>query len=120
MTLTTIVLSIFTESTMPSRVLRALPRASVAVAVSSGIAGVPLVGGELLGRFDLALAQHGGDPRHVLSHLADAGGVGELAGDVLEPQVEELLARVGQALDELGVAEVAQGGGLLRHQTSAS
>ena len=49
-----------------------------------------------LGRLDLALAQDRVDAGHVLAEVAEAGGVVELPGDVLEAQVEQLLLGLGQ------------------------
>src|SRR4051812_25990595 len=92
------VLSIFVENTIPSRTLR-LGRAVVVSAI-----GVLL----LLVQLDLARAKDRVEAGDVLLHLADLAVAVELAGDVLEPQVEQLGLRLGEAGDELGVAEVAQ------------
>src|SRR5215211_7709481 len=88
---------------MPSRVLRGLCRSSVA----SGIFRL-LLGAERLGGCDLALAQQRLDPGDVLAHLAEARAVVELPGGVLEPQVEQLLLRLGQPVLELDLVELAQ------------
>src|SRR5438105_539802 len=55
---------------------------------------------------DPALARHGHGPRQVALGLAQARGVLELPGRVLEAQVEQLLARRPDELDELVVGHV--------------
>src|SRR5579883_2508690 len=57
---------------------------------------------------DLPLAQERLDPSHVLSHLADAGHVVQLASGQLEAQVEQLLAAVGQPLLQLVVVQLGE------------
>src|SRR4051812_31376686 len=91
------VLSIFVLSTMPSRTLRSLR----GVAVASGIA-------LLLGEVDLALTQDRVETGDVLLDLPDAGVTVELTGHVLEAKVEQLLLRLGEAAEQLGVAQVAK------------
>jgi hypothetical protein len=49
---------------------------------------------------------HRHDPGDVVTHLAKPAGVLQLAGRVLEPQVEQLLARLLEALDQFLVTEV--------------
>src|SRR2546421_8506348 len=87
------------ETTVPSRTLRRLGRCSFA---SSAIGLL----GHGFGRLDLPLAQDGVEAGDLLLHLAQAGVVVELAGDVLEAQVEELLLRLGQAGEQLVVVEL--------------
>src|SRR5436305_15207025 len=55
---------------------------------------------------DPALARHGQGPRQFVFGLAEARGVLELPGRVLEAQVEQLLARRPDELDELVVGHV--------------
>src|SRR5687768_7121465 len=100
------------DTTTPSRILRRLARE---VVVSSAIVG--LLGG--LGGSDLALAQQRVDAGDVLAYGAEPRRVVQAAGDVLEPQVEQLLLGLGEAGAELGVVGVAQVlRGAVGHQTS--
>src|ERR687897_321055 len=88
---------------MPSRTLRGLCRSWVA----SGIFRL-LLGAECLGGCDLPLAEQRLDAGDVLTHLAEARAVVELSRGVLEPQVEQLLLPLGQAVLELDLVELAQ------------
>ena len=96
MTVTTMVLSMPAEVTMPSRTLRGLGRVVGLVShqrVSSCL--------ERFGGRDLAGAELGvdaGDRR--VRTAVEPGVVVELAGDELEAQVEQLFLRLGEALDE--------------------
>src|SRR4029434_7565727 len=56
----------------------------------------------------LALVHHGEDPGDVLSDLAQPVRVVELAGDVLEPEVEQLLFGLGQLGGQLVAVQVGQ------------
>src|SRR5688500_10546436 len=103
------VLSIFVLSTMPSRVLR-LARG---VSVVSGIA-------LLLGQLDLPLAQDRVEAGDVLADVPDASVTVELTGHVLEAQVEQLLLRLAESADEIGIAQAAELGGLCHHTASCS
>src|SRR5437588_4858219 len=87
------------EVTVPSRTLRRLGRSAIALL------------GLGLGRLDLALPQDGVEAGDLLFHLAQPGVVVELAGDVLEAQVEQLLLRVGQVREQLVVVHLAELGG---------
>jgi hypothetical protein len=49
---------------------------------------------------------HGHDPRDVLAHLAQAAGVLQLTGCVLETEVEQLLARLLETLRQFLISEV--------------
>ena len=51
----------------------------------------------------------GVDPRHEVAGLLDAGVVLQLAGGVLEAQVEQRLLGVGQGLQEPGIVDVVEG-----------
>src|SRR3954453_18691222 len=115
MTSTTTVLSIPAELTRPSRTLRLLARAALgAVLLWSDICGLPGLEGR-----DLTLSQQGLHAGDVPLDLPEPCVVVQLAGDVLEPEVEELLLGLGQTRLELLVVELAQlaGGG---HQTCTS
>jgi hypothetical protein len=48
---------------------------------------------------------HRHDPRDVLAHLTQPAGVLQLTGSVLEAEVEQLLARLLEALSQLLVSE---------------
>src|SRR5439155_23153002 len=109
------VLSIFVESTTPSRTLRAFGRGVVSVVSAIGLLLL-----QLFVRRDLALAQDRVEPGDVLLHLADAGGVLLLPGCELEAQGEQRLLVLCDLVHELVVAQVAQRCALLGHQTSAS
>src|SRR5688572_8670419 len=98
------------DTTVPSRTLRRLTR----VGVSSAIVG--LLGS--LGGGDLALAQQRVDTGDVLAQLRKAVEVVELAGDVLEPEVEQLGLGLGQAGLQLVVLQVAELLHASGHQTS--
>ena len=54
-----------------------------------------------LAYFWLPLAQKGQHPGQVLAHLADAGRLLELAGDLLQAQGEELLGELALAVLQL-------------------
>src|SRR4030095_9945491 len=56
----------------------------------------------------LALVHHGEDPGDVLADLAQPVRVVELAGDVLEPEVEQLLLGLGQLGGQLIRVQVGQ------------
>src|SRR3954469_12281192 len=94
------------DTTVPSRTLRRFGRSGI----SSFLEG--------FGRRDLALAQDGVDAGHLALHLRETCVVVELAGDVLEPQVEQLLLGLGQRLDELVVAHLTKFGGGGHHRPS--
>src|SRR3954447_6481401 len=101
------------DTTVPSRTLRGFLRASVASAI--GLVLQCLCGGDLTHPH---LGAHSGD---VALELLQAGVVVELSGDMLEPQVEQLLLRLREALDELVVGEVAQLDRFrVRHQSASS
>src|SRR5215472_18420636 len=55
---------------------------------------------------ELALAQDGLDPRDVLAHLLRAGKIRQLAGCLLDAQIELLLIGVAQPLLQLRVAQL--------------
>src|SRR5438045_3059576 len=93
------------DTTVPSRTLRRLGRSATGVLL------------QCIGGGDLAIPQDRVDARHLLLDLPEAGVVVELAGDVLETQVEQLLLGLGQPVHELLVDHVAQLGGL-RHRDS--
>src|SRR5687768_11953180 len=95
------VLSIFVESTMPSRTLRAFSRAGLSVVSAIGLL-------QCLCSGDLALAEDRVQAGDFLLHLADAGGVLLLAGGQLEPQVEQRLLGLAEPAHQLVVAQVAQ------------
>src|SRR5437763_3282115 len=100
------------DSTVPSRILRGLLRASVSSAIDLLHR---LVGGDLTG------PQLGVDAGDLALQLLQAGVVVELTSHVLEPQVEQLLLRFRQPLDELIIGEVANFCGfLIRHQSASS
>src|SRR5256885_15826067 len=84
------------ETTVPSRSLRRLGRSGTA-ALLHGFGGG-----------DLPVPQDRVDARHLLLHLAQAGVVVELAGDVLEPEVEKLLLGLGQTVQQLLADHLAQ------------
>ena len=88
-------------TTMPSlHLARVLARRRAALGRSLRLTPCQrLVGG------DLALAQHGEHPRDVAADLAQPRRAVELAGRELEAQVEQLLARVREAVEELLVPE---------------
>src|SRR6478736_5324184 len=90
MTATVSVLSALFEMTVPSRTLREL-RAVVSVSVISLAC---------LGSDDLALADVGVDAGDLLAHRADLGVVVERPGGIAEAQVQRLLLRGAQLLDE--------------------
>src|SRR5438552_10981200 len=86
------------EVTVPSRTLR-----------RSGRSAIGLLGLEQgLGRLDLPLPEDRVDAGDLLLHLSQPGVVVELAGDVLEAKVEELLLPLGQAGQQLVVAELPE------------
>src|SRR5439155_20231415 len=68
-----------------------------------------------LGGRDLLFPQDRVDAGDVLAYLIQAGVVVELAGDVLEAQVEQLLPRLGQPPLELVVVDLPQLGRLHLH-----
>src|SRR5262249_58452634 len=107
-------LSILVEITRPSRTLRWVVRASSSLPVVSS-AMCLLLRFQLLGRGDLALAQQRLDPGHLAPHLRDARDVVELAGGVLEAEVEQLLLRFTQPVLEFGVVELSELCGTARH-----
>src|SRR5947199_4665848 len=107
MTDTVTVLSMALDSTVPSLILRRLGRVGVGL-VWSATGRLPLLG---LGRLDLPLAEDRVDAGHLLLHLAQAGVVVELAGGVLEPQVEQLLFGLGQHCEQLAVVHLTELGG---------
>src|SRR3546814_272998 len=76
------------------------------------------LGGEVFGRGDLAAAGLGQAAGDLTLHLGDAPGVGELAGGLLETEVEELLAGIGEAGHEGLVIEAADD--VVGHGYSAS
>src|SRR5688572_15226665 len=119
------------ETTTPSRTLRGLGRVSgawaplsasaigLSLVLSAGghpgpaglVGGLPLgvglgLGG--LGRRDLVLPEERLDAGDVPAELAQAAVVVELAGDVLEPQVEQLLAGLEELGDQLVVAHLSE------------
>src|SRR5687767_12880690 len=109
------VFSIFIESTTPSRTSRGFGRAVASVVVSAITALQCLVSG------DLALAKDRVQSCDLALHLAETSGVLLLPRRELEAKVEQRLLRLLDAVDELGVAEIAQRCALPRHdQTSAS
>ena len=75
-----------------------------------GLLGLGLAVGCLLGlgRRDLALAQQRVDAGDLLADLTQPGVVVELAGDVLEAEVEQLLAGLDQPVDQLVVVHLAE------------
>src|SRR5262249_12570225 len=74
-----------------------------------------------LGRGDLARPQLGVDASHVALELAEPRVVVELPGHVLEPEVEQLLLRVRQLLQQLVVGQVANfSSAPRRHQKPSS
>src|SRR5205823_7344168 len=86
------------DTTTPSRTLRRLGRSGTLLLLSF----------QGLGGGDLPVPQDRVDARHLLLHLAQAGVVVELAGDVLEPEVEKLLLGLGQTVQQLLVDHLAQ------------
>src|SRR5436190_6141414 len=101
------------DTTVPSRSLRGFLRASVASAI--GLHLQRLSGG------DLPDPHLGADSSDVALELLQAGVVVELSGDMLEPEVEQLLLRLGETLDELVVSEVTDLDRLrVRHQSASS
>src|SRR5437870_2457791 len=115
------------DTTVPSRTLRRLGRVlSSATGLDSLALGCLRLGrgrdglgaAQLgIGNGQLAFAQHRVDAGDVAPHLSEAAVVVELAGDVLEAQVEQLLFGLGQMGQELGVVHLAQLDGI--HRTSS-
>src|SRR5438105_6156578 len=93
------------DTTVPSRTFRRFGRSGTAALLHG------------FGSGDLTVPKDRVDARHVLLHLPEAGVVVELAGDVLEAQVEQLLLGLGQLGQQLLVVHLAQLGGL--HQSSS-
>src|SRR5829696_4052427 len=102
------VLSMAVPTTMPSRVLRRLR----SVVSFSAIALL-----ERLGGADLSGPQLGHEPRDLPAPVLQRRAVVQLPGDVREAEVEQLLAGVVEVLDQVGVAELADLGGL--HQKAS-
>src|SRR6476660_7330773 len=73
----------------------------------------------LLVRLDLAFAQQRVDARDLATDVAESCAVVELTRGRLEAQVEVLLARLGELLDQLGVVELTELR-CLRHRDQAS
>src|SRR5947209_16122057 len=86
------------DTTTPSRTLRRLGRSGTLL----------LLRFHRLGGGYLPVPQDRVDARHLLLHLTEAGVVVELAGDVLEAQVEQLLLGFGQAVQQLLVDHLTQ------------
>src|SRR3546814_16597883 len=74
---------------------------------SSDVCSSDLGSDRLCGR-DLTGSELGVDAGHVLADLTEAGDVVELAGGVLEAEVEELLLGIRQRLHQAGIVEVAE------------
>src|SRR5690348_13970683 len=121
MIVTTIVLSIPADVTVPSRTLRALrgvPSSAVAwssaaatsdaVSISVSVAWLMSFSALCLGGSDLALADEGVDARDLASDPRDLGGVVELPGGVAEAQVERFVLRRPQFVDQLGEVHVGE------------
>src|SRR6187401_339739 len=98
MIVTTTVLSIPADVTVPSRTLRAL-RDSVSVSVS--VASLMSFSALCLGGSDLALTDEGVDACDLAADPRDVGGVVELPGGVAEAQIERLVLRRLQFVDQL-------------------
>src|SRR5581483_9749504 len=117
------------DTTVPSRVLRRLGRAAASAAAGvssaighsfSGVTGCRL-GFELLGCLDLLGPQQGLDARDLPAQHPQAGVVVQLAGDVLEAQVEQLVLDLHQPGGQLVGGEGPELlGTLVGHQTSTS
>src|SRR5438477_12384096 len=84
------------DTTVPSRTFRRFGRSGTAALLHG------------FGSGDLTVPKDRVDARHVLLHLPEAGVVVELAGDVLEAQVEQLLLGLGQLGQQLLVVHLAQ------------
>src|SRR5947207_1030310 len=100
MTLTTTVLSISAEATVPSRILRRFGRSATRTHASLCVLVL-----SRLKSFDLALAQQRENAGDLAAKVAEAGHVRKLAGNVLEAQVEELGFGLGQPVLQLHVVE---------------
>src|SRR5438105_1730763 len=92
------------EATTPSRTLRRFGRDGEGL-VCSDIGALSLLG---LGGLDLPLPEDRVDAGDLSLHLTQAGVVVELAGGVLEAQVEQLLFGLSQVREELAVVHLAQ------------
>src|SRR5438034_460285 len=97
----------------PSSWTRPRPRAPCGRVAAWWCLPRPSLGLRCFGGGDLALAQDRVDPGDLAPDLVEPARVVELAGHVLEPQVEVLLLRVGEGVDEAGDVELDQVGGLL-------
>src|SRR5688572_9195243 len=102
-TRTTMVLSIAWLATWPMRRTACRPPTSL-VSVSL-IVSRPRRGGR---RAQLALAQHGLEPRDLAPQGGDAAGVGDALRAGLEAQIEELLLLLRHVEAQLGVLPLEQ------------
>ena len=103
---------------MPSRSLRALGRVVVSFVTGVRHQAFSLVC-ERLVRRDLAGPELGVDARHLLAVLLQRADVVELAGGVLEAQLEQRVLHLGELLHERGVVQAAVLRGL-GHQSASS
>src|SRR6188472_1726713 len=115
---TTTVLSIPADVTTPSRTLRTL-RAVPSSDTSSdecsvAVASLMSFSALCLGGSDLALADEGVDAGDLAADPRDLGGVVELPGGVAEAQVERLVLRRPQLVDQLGEVHVGEPSGGVR------
>src|SRR6266545_116807 len=97
------------------------PDPDLAVAPLAGRGRRALVGHRLFPLLrQLALAHDGEHPGDVLAHLAQPVRVVELAGDVLEPEVEQLLLGLGQLGGQLVRVQVGQLSCLHGHHSAST
>src|SRR5437879_4658703 len=116
MTSTTTVLFMAAKATVPSRILRRFGLSANSCTLHLPVAFRLRLRLPVLSRLeglDLPLAQQRENAGDLAAEVAQAGHVRELAGDVLEAQVEELGFGLGQPVLQLHVVEGAQLGRVL-------